>query len=126
MKKLIFCCLFVLVLMACTERNVVTGRWAMEIAGTNDTAFLLPNDTICSPELYFGNDTIYMEVKIDGQMVKRDFMGIYTIKQNEIKIVSRLGDERLCKYKIEDGTMIVWYVSDPDKIIMRLRKIKED
>ncbi|MBB4036075.1 hypothetical protein GGR21_001976 [Dysgonomonas hofstadii] len=127
MKKLIFCCLCVLVFMACGESSGVTGRWAMEMEGTNDTAFLLPNDSICAPELHFFNDTIYLEVQVDGQIARNDFVGIYSMKNDEIKIVGRLGEERLCKFKIVDGdTMLISYLSEPDKIVMRLRKIKED
>lgn len=126
MKKLIFGCILVLAAMACTEHATITGRWAMEIEGSGDTAFLLPDDTICAPELRFGNDTVYMEVRVDGKIVKRDFIGIYSTNRDEIKVVGRLGEERLCKYTIEDGVMLVSYLTEPDKIIMRLRKIKED
>jgi len=127
MKKLIFCCLCVLALMACGEHNAVAGRWAMEMEGSNDTAFLMPNDSICAPELRFFNDTIYLEVQVDGEIARNDFVGIYSIKNDEIRIVGRLGEERLCRYKIIDGdTMLISYLSEPDKIVMRLRKIKED
>jgi len=126
MKKLVFGCLLVLAMMACSEHSTVTGRWAMEIEGSGDTAFLLPDDTICAPELRFGNDTVYMEVRVDGKIVKRDFVGIYSTKQNEIRVVGRLGEERLCKYIIKDGVMLVSFLTEPDKIVMRLRKIKED
>lgn len=126
MRKIVFCCLFVLVMMACSERGTIAGRWAMEMDGSCDTAFLMPNDTICAPELRFGSDTVYMEVKIDGKVVKRDFVGVYYVNKDEMKIVDRMGEERLCKYIIQDNVMLVSYLSDPDKIIMRLRKIEED
>ncbi len=126
MKKLIFCCLCVLALMACTEKNSLSGRWAIEMEGSNDTAFILPNDTICSPELRFEYDTVYMDIKVDGKTVKSDFIGQYTTEENKLKIVNRMGEERLCVYRIVNDTMEVSYLTEPDKIIMRLHKIKED
>jgi len=126
MKKLIFCCFIVRALMACSERNAIAGRWAMEIDGTHETSFVLSDDSICSPELTIGNDTIYMEVKSDGQVVKREFIGVYSLKGDRLKVVNRKGEEQVCVYRIEDDKMILTTLAEPDKILMRLTKIKED
>jgi hypothetical protein len=126
MRKLIFCCLCVFALVACGERNAIMGRWAMEIDETGETSFTLPDDTICSPELRFEYDTIYMDVRSDGEMVRSDFVGIYHNDGDQLKIVDRMGKEQQCKFVIKDDLMTVVDKDNPDKIIMQLRRIKEN
>lgn len=126
MKKLIFCCLCIFILMACSERNTIAGRWAMELDDSGDTSFLIANDSICSPELRFERDTIYMDIKNDGKTSSSTFVGIYSIKDDQIKVVDQLGKERICKFRIEDSIMTVTDINEPDKIVMRLRRINED
>ncbi len=126
MKKLIFCCLCIFILMACGERNAIAGRWAMELDDSGDTSFLIANDSICSPELRFERDTIYMDIKNDGKTSSSTFVGIYSIKDDQIKVVDQLGKERICKFRIEDSIMTVTDINEPDKIVMRLRRINED
>ncbi len=124
MKKLVFCCLCIFALMACGERNAVIGRWAMEIDGTDETSIRLPDDTIVSPELRFEYDTVYMDVKSDNGLVRSECMGVYTVDGNEMKITDSYGKQRLCRFEIKDDVLIVVDKDDPQKIIMRLRRIK--
>ncbi|MDH6307721.1 putative lipoprotein NlpE involved in copper resistance [Dysgonomonas sp. PFB1-18] len=126
MKKLIFCCLCIFILMACGERHAIAGRWAMELDDSGDTSFLIANDSICSPELRFERDTIYMDIKNDGKTSSSTFMGIYSIKDDQIRVVDQLGKERICRFRIEDSIMTVTDISQPDKIVMRLRRINEN
>jgi hypothetical protein len=112
--------------MACGERNAIAGRWAMELDDSGDTSFLIANDSICSPELRFERDTIYMDIKNDGKTSSSTFVGIYSIKDDQIKVVDQLGKERICKFRIEDSIMTVTDINEPDKIVMRLRRINED
>lgn len=124
MKKLVFCCLCIFALMACGERNAVIGRWAMEIDGTDETSIRLPDDTIVSPELRFEYDTVYMDVKSDNGLVRSECMGVYTVDGNEMKITDSYGKQRLYRFEIKDDVLIVVDKDDPQKIIMRLRRIK--
>ncbi|MBK5720553.1 hypothetical protein JGH11_06685 [Dysgonomonas sp. Marseille-P4677] len=125
MKKLVFCCLCIFALMACGERNAIIGRWAMEIEGTGETSIRMPDDTIVSPELRFEYDTVYMDVKSDNGLVRSECMGIYTVTGNEMKITDSYGKQQICKYEIKDDILTVVDKDDPDKIIMRLRRIEK-
>lgn len=101
------------------------GRWAMEIEGTNETTIVMPDDSIVSPELRIEYDTIYMEVKSGGSMVNSKFVGIYSINEDEIRVVDRYGKEQTCKFVLKDDVLLISNKNDPDKIVMRLRRIKE-
>ncbi len=124
MKKLVFCCLCILAFMACGERKSIMGRWAMEVEDSGATFFLLPDDTICKPELLIDRDTVYMEIRSDGIVTSREFLGVYAITNNELKVTNRMGDSRTCSYVIEGDSLIVSDKDDPNKIVMRLRRIE--
>ncbi|MFV0420527.1 MAG: hypothetical protein ACK5KT_17610 [Dysgonomonas sp.] len=128
MKKLVFCCLLVFILMACgEERNNVLGRWSMEFESEHEPAYslLMPDDSICTSDLLFSGDTVYMQVKSDGRLVENEFVGKYTIKDNLLKLTNRYGKQKECIFFIEGNVMIVTDKDEPDKIIMRLRRIEE-
>lgn len=128
MKRLVFCCLLVFILMACgEERNNVLGRWSMEFEGENEPAYslLMPDDSICTSDLLFSSDTVYMQVKSDGKLVENEFVGKYTVKDNLLKLTNRYGKQKECAFSIEGNVMTVIDKDDPDKIIMRLRRIDE-
>lgn len=128
MKKLVFCCLLVFILMACGEqRNNVLGRWSMEFEGGNEPAYslLMPDDSICTSDLLFSSDTVYMQVKSDGRLVENEFVGKYTVKDNLLKLTNRYGKQKECTFSIEGNVMTVIDKDEPDKIIMRLRRVEE-
>ncbi|HMM04352.1 MAG: hypothetical protein ACK5KN_04870 [Dysgonomonas sp.] len=125
MKKLVFCCLCILALMACGERNTITGRWAMEIDGTDETSIKMPDDTIVSPELRFEYDTVYMDVRTSEGSVRSQCIGIYTIKDDYVIITDSYGKQRKCKFILKDDILTVMDKDNPEKIVMRLRRIKE-
>ena len=126
MKKLTFCCLLIFALMACGERNAILGRWAMEIDGTGENFIKMPDDTIVSPELRFEYDTIYMEVRSNGTIINTECVGIYAIKGDQMKVIDRYGKEQLCKFIIDNNVMTVIDKDDPQKIIMRLKRIRDE
>ena len=124
MKKLIFCFLIVLVAMACTEKFNLEGRWAMDIEGSDDSFIKLADDTIVSPELRFGRDTIYMDIRNNNHIVKSNCIGIYSIEGDKLEMTGSYGDKRICKINYEKDMLIITDYREPDKIIMRLRRIK--
>lgn len=128
MKKIISCCLFVLVLMACGEKsNDVLGRWSMEFESDNDEpvySLLIANDSICTSNLIFNRDTVYMQIKSDDRLVSNEFIGKYTIKEDSLRFTNRYGKLAECKFSIKDDLMTVVDKKDPNKIIMRLKRIK--
>lgn len=126
MRKLVYCCLFVFILMACGERNAIQGHWAMEFEGTGETFVVMADDSICSSELQFGRDTIYMNVKSDGMVASREFIGKYKIENDLIKLTDRYGVQKDCIFAINEDVMTVFEKDRPDKAIMRLRRIKEE
>lgn len=125
MKKLVFCCLCIFALMACGERNAIIGRWAMEIDGTDETSIKMPDDTIVSPELRFEYDTVYMDVRTSEGSVRSQCIGIYTIKGDSVIITDSYGKQRKCQFALKDDILTVMDKDDPEKIVMRLRRIKE-
>lgn len=126
MKKLVFCCLCIFALMACGERNAITGRWAMEIDGTNETSIKMADDTIVSPELRFEYDTIYMDVRTSEGSVSSQCIGVYSIKNDRVTITDNYGKKRECKFVLRDDVLTVLDKDDPDKVVMKLRRVKED
>lgn len=128
MRKLVFSCLFVFVLMACgEERDRVLGRWSMEFEGDKEPVYslLMPDDSICTSDLLFSGDTVYMQVKSDGKVVENEFVGKYVVKDDSLRLTNRYGELRECKFTIEGNVMTVVDKDDPHKIIMRLRRIEE-
>ncbi|MDR2956518.1 MAG: hypothetical protein LBV43_15705 [Prevotella sp.] len=130
MKKLVFCCLSVLVLIACGERRMavleedVIGYWAMEFEGTNSTSIVMPDDTICTAGLMFNKDTIYMQVRSDGRLIENKFIGKYHVRDNKLTLVSRYGDKKQCEFNIRDGEMLVLNKDEIEAPVIRLRRIK--
>jgi len=105
---------------------MISGRWAIEINDQQETSFKLADDSIVSPEIRFGYDTIYMEVRVDGKHTKSDCIGIYAIEDNTIRITDRMGEQKICKYFLKDNILTITENDNPNQIIMRLRKIEED
>ncbi|WP_029904251.1 hypothetical protein [Prevotella sp. 10(H)] len=126
MKQLILCCLCILALMACGERSNIMGRWAIVIEESDDTFIRMPDDTIVSPEILFEYDTVYMEVKSSQGTVKSECLGIYKVNGDYIKVTDRYGKQRECKFIIKEDMLTVMDKDDTDKVLMRLRRIKED
>lgn len=128
MKKLIFCCLFVFILMACgEERGNILGRWSMELEGENESAYslLMPDDSICTSDILFNRDTVYMQVKSDGRIIENEFLAKYTITDNSLKLTNRYGEQKECVFSIDGDIMTVVDRDEPEKIIMRLRRVQE-
>lgn len=124
MKKLVFCFLLVLTTMACTEKFNLEGRWAMDIEGTDKSFIKLADDTIVSPELKFGRDTIYMDIRNNNHLVKSDCIGIYSLEGDKLEMTDNYGNKRVCKINYENDLLVIADYREPDKIIMRLRRIK--
>ncbi|NDV79997.1 hypothetical protein D0T57_13645 [Dysgonomonas sp. 511] len=112
-------------MMACGERNSIMGRWAMEIEGTGETSFVMPDDTLCTPELFIGRDTLYMGVRADGAMFNKEFIGIYTLTNDEINVTDRMGNVRTWVVEMTDD-LLIFTSKDESDIIIRLRRLKEE
>ncbi|MDR2950415.1 MAG: hypothetical protein LBV71_14580 [Prevotella sp.] len=125
MKRLFFCFSFVIVLMACSTRPTIEGRWAMEMDHNQDTAFVVRGDTIVAPELRFERDTMYMEVRTNGVIARSECMGVYSIQDNLITVTGRMGEQQTHRFILKDDILTVVDKDDPNKIIMRLIRIKE-
>lgn len=125
MKRLFFCFSFVIVLMACSTRPTIEGRWAMEMDHNQDTAFVVRGDTIVAPELRFERDTMYMEVRTNGVIARSECMGVYSIQDNLITVIGRMGEQQTHRFILKDDILTVVDKDDPNKIIMRLIRIKE-
>lgn len=125
MRKLIFCCLSLLLFMACGGRtHDITGEWNMEFVDNGISAYsvVLADDTVCVSALDFKKDTIYMQVKSDGKVVKSEFVGKYVIDDNRLVITNRYGEKKRCEFVIEKNIMIVREKDNPTEIIMRLQR----
>lgn len=127
MKYLIFCCLSIFIFMACGGKtHDVIGYWSMEFEGEVDSySIVLSDDTICSSELCFRRDTIYMEIKKDGRIVKNEFLAKYIVKEDEFILIDRYGVKKKFYFEIVSDVMIVRDKSEPDKILMRLRRVSK-
>lgn len=112
--------------MACSSRPNISGRWAMEMDGNQDTAIIMFGDTIVAPELRISSDSVYLEIRKNGIVDKKEFVGIYTINGNEITVTDRYGKQKVQKIVLKDDLLIVVDKDDPDKIIMRLIRIREE
>lgn len=114
--------------MACGEkRDNILGRWSMELEGENESAYslLMPDDSICTSDLLFNRDTVYVQIKSDGKIIENQFVAKYTISDNSLKLTNRYGKQKECIFSINGDIMTVVDRDKPDNIIMRLRKIKE-
>lgn len=125
MKYLIYCCLSIFLFMACGEKSHdVLGSWNMEFEEEADPySIILADDSVCTSELCFKRDTIYMEVKRDGQVVKKEFLAKYVLKENIILLTDRYGETKECLFKIEDNVMIVKENLHSEKVLIRLRRV---
>jgi len=115
--------------MACGEKhNSLMGRWNMEFDSPKGNVYsvLLDDDTLCTSELLFNRDTVYMQVKTDGVIVKNEFVGKYSIKDNYLKVTDRYGKQQECEFFIKENIMTVVDKDDPDKVIMRLRRSEDN
>ena len=124
MKQLFFCFSFVLILMACSTRQTIQGRWAMEMDHNQDTAIVVRGDIVV-PELRFERDTMYMEVRTNGVIARSECMGVYSIEDNLITVIDKMGEQRVNRFILKDDILTVIDKDDPGKIIMRLIRIKE-
>ncbi len=125
MKQLFFCFSLLFIIMACSSKSNISGRWAMEMDGNQDTAIIMFGDTIVAPELRINNDSVYMEIRKNGIVDKEEFIGIYTINGNEITVTDRYGKQKIQNIAFKDDMLIITDKDDPNKIIMRLIRIKE-
>lgn len=126
MKQLISCFLFLFIIMACSSRPTISGRWAMEMDGNRDTVMIMNGDTIIAPELRIDRDSVYLEVKKNGTVCKTEFIGVYKMEGNQITITDRFGKQEIQKVELKDDILTVVDRDDPNKIIMRLIRIKEE
>ncbi|WP_108821787.1 hypothetical protein [Dysgonomonas sp. Marseille-P4361] len=113
--------------MACGEKSHdILGCWSMEFEGEPDSySIVLADDSVCTSELCFKRDTIYMEVKTDSQVVKKEFLAKYILKENVILLTDRYGKTKECLFKIEGNMMIVREIFNPHEVIMRLRRVSK-
>ncbi len=126
MKQLFFCFSLLFIIMACSSKPNISGRWAMEMDGNQDTAIIMFGDTIVAPELRINSDTVYMEIRKNGIVEKEELIGIYTISGNEITVTDRYGEQRIQNIVFKDDMLIITDKDDPNKVIMRLIRIKEE
>ncbi|MFV0538223.1 MAG: hypothetical protein ACK5M3_12770 [Dysgonomonas sp.] len=126
MKQLFFCFSILFIIMACSSKPNISGRWAMEMDGNQDTAIIMFGDTIIAPELRINNDSVYMEIRKNGIVDKEEFIGVYTITGNEITVTDRYGKQKIQNIVLKDDVLIITDKDDPNKIIMRLIRIKEE
>jgi len=111
--------------MACSTRPSIEGRWAMEMDHTRDTAIIVGGDTIVAPELRIDRDSMYIEIKTNGLVAKSECMGFYSIDKNLITVTNKMGKQKTCSFVIKEDTLTILDKDDPNKIIMRLIRIKE-
>lgn len=127
MRKLVFCCLSLFLLMACGGKTQdILGEWNMELVQGEHSSYsvVLADDTICTSELSFKKDTIYMQVKSDDKIVENVFVGKYIVDENILLITNNYGEQKKCEFEIKDDILIVKEQNAPDKIIMRLQRAK--
>lgn len=126
MKQLFSCFSLLFIIMACSSKPNISGRWAMEMDGNQDTAIIMFGDTIVAPELRINNDSVYLEIRKNGIVDKEEFIGVYTINGNEITVTDRYGKQKVQNILFKDDILVITDKEDPDKIIMRLIRIKEE
>lgn len=127
MRYFIYCCLSVFLFMACGKRSHdVLGHWSMEFEGEPDSySIVLADDSVCTSQLCFKRDTIYMEVKTDSQVVKTEFLAKYVLKEDIILLTDRYGKTKECLFNIEGNMMIIREMLNPHEVIMRLRRVSK-
>lgn len=111
--------------MACSTRTSIEGRWAMEMDHNQDMAIIIGGDTIVAPELMIDKDSMYIEIKTNGIVAKSECMGFYSIDKNLITVTDKMGKQRTCTFVMREDTLTILDKDDPNKIIMRLVRIKE-
>ncbi|GAB6010133.1 hypothetical protein [Dysgonomonas reticulitermitis] len=126
MKQLFSCFSLLFIIMACSSKPNISGRWAMEMDGNQDTAIIMFGDTIVAPELRINHDSVYLEIRKNGIVDKEEFIGVYTINGNEITVTDRYGKQKVQNILFKDDILVITDKEDPDKIIMRLIRIKEE
>lgn len=127
MRKLIFCGLLLLLFMACGGRtHDIIGEWNMEFVDKGITSYsiTLADDTVCVSELNFKKDTIYMQVKSDGVIVKNEFVGKYEIDKNSLLLTDSYGQQKRYEFEVEDDIMTIRALNNPSEIVMRLQRAK--
>jgi hypothetical protein len=125
MKQLFFCFSFVILLMACSTRPSIEGRWAIEMGHNRDTVIIIGGDTVVAPELKIDRDSMYMEIMSNGLVVKSECMGFYSIDKNLITVTDRMGKQQTCSFELKEDTLTIMDKDDSNKIIMRLIRIRE-
>lgn len=113
--------------MACGERtHEIIGDWNMEFVEKENSTYhiVLPDDTICTTELSFQKDTVYMQVMSDGVVVEKVFVGKYKIDGSKMIVINSYGKQKDCEFEIQDNIMTVKERDNPDKIIMRLKRAR--
>ena len=111
--------------MACSTQPTLEGRWAVEMEHNRDTAIILNGDTIVAPELKIDQDSMYLEIKTNGLVSKTECLGFYTINNNLITVTDRMGKQRTETFVLKDDVLTILDKDDPNKIIMRLVRIRE-
>jgi hypothetical protein len=112
--------------MACSSGPDIAGRWAMEMDGNQDTAIVMFGDTVVAPELRINNDSVYMEIRKNGIVDKKEFICSYVRVGSEIITTNRYGEKRIQKIVQKGDILIITEKDDPEKIVMRLIRIKEE
>lgn len=125
MKHLLFCFSFLTILMACSTQPTLEGRWAVEMEHNRDTAIIVNGDTIVAPELKIDRDSMYLEIKTNGLVSKTECLGFYRINNNLITVTDRMGKQRTETFVLKDDVLTILDKDDPNKIIMRLVRIRE-
>ena len=69
---------------------------------------------------------LFMEIRKNGIVEKEELIGIYTISGNEITVTDRYGEQRIQNIVFKDDMLIITDKDDPNKVIMRLIRIKEE
>lgn len=113
--------------MACGGRtHDIIGEWNMEFVDKGITSYsiTLADDTVCVSELNFKKDTIYMQVKSDGVIVKNEFVGKYEIDKNSLLLTDSYGQQKRYEFEVEDDIMTIRALNNPSEIVMRLQRAK--
>lgn len=125
MKQFFACFTLLFVIIACSNRPKIEGRWALEMNENRDTAILVNSDTIVTLELQVNRDSIYLETKKNGTVCKTEFLCGYIINNDEIRMTNQYGEQKTQKLILKDDTLVITDPNNSQKIIMRLTRIKE-
>lgn len=125
MKQFFICFSLAFIIIACSNKPKVEGRWAVEINEDQDTAILVNIDTILALEIQIDKDSIYLDTKKNGVISKTVFLGGYIIDNDEIVITNQYGEQKRQRLILKEDTLIIADRNNSQKIIMRLTRIKE-